>query len=226
MRSRSSLLSHLLGSHPEIYGYSELHSHYATVNDLLSMQNKLTQSLNCHSAEHYFLDKILHNYAISDTVLNHAKTKVIFLLRKPESTIKSIIKLGDITGVKIWHNKPLKALNYYRDRLLQLQTLATRLQQSSSAEYFFIESDKLIEQPGSFLAQLQSWLKLGSPIRENYSIFEHTGKAVAGDPSKNIKTGKIIRTQSHPNVVIEQDILEQAQQAYKQCMKTFLNKPV
>jgi hypothetical protein len=35
MRSRSSLLSHILGSHPQVIGYSELHQSYQRWSDLL-----------------------------------------------------------------------------------------------------------------------------------------------------------------------------------------------
>ena len=36
-RSHSTLLAHILGSHPEIDGYSELHQHYLSPVDLRSM---------------------------------------------------------------------------------------------------------------------------------------------------------------------------------------------
>jgi hypothetical protein len=35
---------------------------------------------------------------LSDEVINHTNAKLIFLLRDPESTVNSIINMGDLTG--------------------------------------------------------------------------------------------------------------------------------
>ena len=40
MRSYSTLLAHLLGSHPEIAGYAEMHTSYAQRRDLLRLRRK------------------------------------------------------------------------------------------------------------------------------------------------------------------------------------------
>jgi hypothetical protein len=45
---------------------------------------------------------------------------MIFLLREPEGTIKSIINMGNLIGNQDYKN-PKWALNYYRDRLKTIE---------------------------------------------------------------------------------------------------------
>src|SRR5690606_28951843 len=80
MRSRSSVLSHILGSNPEVCGYKELHQPYKGLRSLLQMQLKLAVDLHPNFRNKYLLDKILNNYTISDAILNKKQPKIIFLL--------------------------------------------------------------------------------------------------------------------------------------------------
>ena len=219
MRSRSSLLAHILGSHPQICGYSELHNTYNTANSLVEIHHKLSQKRHCEANTTYYLDKILHNYSISNAVLTTAKPKIIFLLREPEATIKSIIQLGLITSKKRWLNKPFKALDYYCSRLLALESLCTNLHHLKIADYYYLESDNLINNTQQVLNELQKWLQLESPLNEKYTIFSDTGKPGHGDPSDNIKVGRIIKNKTHRDIVLPKDVIERGQEAYSQCIK-------
>ena len=57
MRSFSSLLCHILGSHPEIAGYAEAHQAYAGRADLLQLTRKVESTLEGAVAGRYVLDK-------------------------------------------------------------------------------------------------------------------------------------------------------------------------
>src|SRR5688572_25028043 len=59
MRSYSSLLAHILGSHPRIVGYAEMHQKYRTVLDLLELSRKVERTCDKGCAGRYVLDKIL-----------------------------------------------------------------------------------------------------------------------------------------------------------------------
>lgn len=213
MRSRSSVLSHVLGSNEGICGYSELQSSYLRRRDIINMRIKLHQELNCELKDKYLLDKILHNsLTISNEVYNLINPKVIYLLRKPESTIKSIINMGYITGIS-WYKDPEQATNYYCSRLSRLAEYTKIIK----SDYFFIESDDLINDTDNILRNLTDWLGLDTPLTSEYAMFDNTGKPRHGDPSDNIRTGKIIETKSFPEIEIPLEILQTAESSYEKC---------
>lgn len=213
MRSRSSVLSHILGSNPEICGYSELHLFYKNMIMLKKMKEELS-SEHILSKKQYLFDKILHNFDFSDEIFTATNSKFIFLLRKPESSFKSIINMGYLTGVD-WYKDPKQVVNYYISRLEGLE----KLSEKAKDNYFFLESDDLIENTETTLHNLSNWLMLKQPLNTEYTIFKNTGKPKFGDPSDKIKSGKIIKTEEHKDIVLPQEILQQGQIYYEKCKK-------
>src|SRR5690606_2424128 len=120
MRSRSTVLCHILGSHSKICGYKELHMSYNDKISVINMHITLKKDLKCKLSNKYLLDKILHNSNISDEIIKEYEPKFLFLLRKPEDTIKSIINMGLKTGIEKYKN-PLNAFEYYCNRLNQME---------------------------------------------------------------------------------------------------------
>ena len=57
------------------------------------------------------------------------------------------------------------------------------------------------------LSDLSEWLGLKIVLDSKYKIFKNTGKAVFGDPSDNIKSGKIIKTNDYKEIEIPSEIL-------------------
>ena len=93
------MLSHILGSHPQVIGYSELHQSYQKWNELLWRRTLAYLERRGGLRDKYLLDKVLHNrYPISPGILGAPNTKCIFVLREPESTLKSIRHLSSLTG--------------------------------------------------------------------------------------------------------------------------------
>src|SRR5262245_18182680 len=83
-RCFTSLLSHILGSHPEICGSCELDQPYRDHRDLLRLRY-MTYWLNDHRVDvRYLLDKVLFNkYPISSRILNRTDVKILFHISKP-----------------------------------------------------------------------------------------------------------------------------------------------
>jgi len=182
------------------------------------MKNDLYNDLKCNFRDKYLLDKILHNeLKISKEVFETVTPKVIFLLRDPESTIKSIINMGYITGIN-WYKNPIQALDYYCSRLSHL----ARYAESFNGDGFFLESDELLDNTDHVLKELTEWLDLNKPLTSHYKKFNNTGKPGYGDPSENILTGKLIKTKKYPDIEIPFDILEVARSSYADC-KASLN---
>ena len=218
MRSRSTLLAHILGSNSEICGYNELHQAYEDKLSLLKMRVKLNYDVDGSFQNKYLLDKVLHNaYSITDDIMQAVQPKVIFLLRNAESSLQSIIRMGKYPATQEYAN-PYVAMDYYCGRLQQLAAYSSQLEQN----YFFIESDDLLTQNELVLGHLSNWLGLKEPLSKNYSTFRNTGKHGFGDMSDHIKAGVIHETGNYPALNFPIDVLHEAHNAYKSCKATLI----
>jgi len=87
MRSFSSLLCHILGSHPEISGYAEMHLSYLGRPDLDRLARKVREMTDNAPLRRYVLDKLLHNYRqLMPRVFERPDVKIVFLLRNAEDS--------------------------------------------------------------------------------------------------------------------------------------------
>ncbi len=200
MRSRSTLLSHILGSSQNIAGYFEQHRSYKRYHDLLRLRRDLLKlsSRRCQ----YYLDKVLHDrLELADCVLEHRKCKFIFLLRSGTETINSILRMI-ADGHSEPRDDPLEyARSYYLQRCKRLVYYAERCGQSA----MFVDSESLVSQPKVVLQKLSKWLGLASPLSETYDLFEHTGKVGFGDFSENISVGRIVDTSGSENFLSHEE---------------------
>src|SRR5215210_2506560 len=70
MRSYSTLLGHLVGSHPQIAGYTEQHRSYGSFSDLTGLCYGVWRVSDFEVKGDYLFDKLLHDkHTISDEVL-------------------------------------------------------------------------------------------------------------------------------------------------------------
>ena len=218
MRSYSSLLSHILGSHERIAGYSEMHLSYKKRSDLLTLRYRVYISNNREPIKDYIFDKILHNHTINDEILNDKNTRALFMLREPEATLKSILKMSENLNNPNRISDINKIKNYYLKRLGQLEELAKR----TNGTGVYLDAEKIVEDTDFILGYLTDWLQLKTPLSSEYKTFSKTGEPGFGDPSENIKQGKIIKNRKQPNVVIPDEILKSAQEEYNRCRETIM----
>lgn len=226
MRSRSTVLSHVLGSNSGICGYSELHLSYKNIVDLIKMRLRLYMNSSCPVSDRdrlYFLDKILSKeHEISPQFVEKVRPRFIFLVRQPEETIKSIINMGYITAIE-WYKDPANACSHYCGRLEYIMSFAGDNCHSTKDDFFFIESGDIVNDTANLLRDLSSWLCLPEPLDSRYSKFRNTGKPKHGDPSENINSGVISRTPEHRDIEIPDDILRDANSAYERVLSFFEN---
>jgi hypothetical protein len=218
MRSRSSVLSHIFGSNPEILGYRELHINYSGYGSVLKMHDEITGETQDKKNYRFLYDKILHNYQLSDKTLRFLSPKNLLLLREPEGTIKSIIKMAHLVDNQKLQDQE-QATHYYIKRLSELEILSERL----SGKFYFLESDDLIDHSSEVLQRLSQWLDLKTALKEEYKTFSRTGKAGHGDPGNNIKSGQLKKTKGYPELQLSQKTLSKAVAAFELC-KTTLRK--
>lgn len=208
VRSGSSLLSHILASHPDIAGAGETHLSYQTPTDLQCLVLKTCELLHRPILRHtYIIDQINHPY-VSDSIFHlDQPCKYIILIRKPEATLKSMISLGE------WGEE--QSLELYVNRLNDLLHYGSLLRRRA----FLVEYDDLVDRADHTLAALTSFLGLNPPLAPNYTTHRMTGRVKGnGDPSNNIKLGRIVRTSAH-DVALLNSTMSSANRAFHECRK-------
>jgi hypothetical protein len=223
MRCHTSLLSHILGSHPEVTGHSEMHQGYSSSLDLLKLRCKVSIDNSNTLKGRYVLDKVLKGYTLSQRILTASATKVIFMVRKPESSLKSIIAMGRSYAGVDWHRDPDKVLEYYVTRLSQLEEIAKTRAAAGASPAFFFDSERLLDRTALVLRELTQWLGLATELSPQYRIFETTGRLGWGDPSDSIKAARIVKSAGYRDEIeLDAHILEQATPPFDRCRNTLL----
>ncbi|HVY79684.1 MAG TPA: hypothetical protein VG994_01775 [Steroidobacteraceae bacterium] len=219
MRSYSSLLAHVLGSHPDVDGYCETHLRYHFRLDLLRLQWRVRKLTGEPLRGRYVLDKILHNYAISRGILEGSRTRAVLLLREPVDVVQSILHMGK-------HLDPLErntdlehVTGYYLARLEGLGGLARQLGRRAA----FLESEALLERTDEVLEFLRHHLELNGPLQRQYRSFAKTGKPGFGDPSPAIRSGEIGGSRPKPAPsALPPELVEKLTAAYLACREACL----
>lgn len=226
IRGYTTVLSHILGSHPEISGYAETWTSYRTARDLLKLRCAVCSHGNYKPNCTYFLDKILHNWLqISDSILNRTGIRYIFMIRKPVPTIKSMVAFyrkyieqgGAIEGCTL-PSTVEDAVVRYSNRLSFLVGVSARLRRRSKRA-IVVRAEDLISRPFSVLSELQTFLHLRSALDEHYSVFNHTGAWNLSDTSEFIRKGKIERNRPrHAEISVSDQLAHKANCEYERCL--------
>lgn len=215
MRAASSLLTHILNSHPEIIGYGETHLQYARESDLKNLLLKVyfkIQNKRLDMPHTYVLDKLLHDSKLLDqTILCSPNIYTIFLVREPARTLASILELK-----ADWSQE--KAYLYYTQRLATLENYARLINHKDRS--IFVTHHQLINQTNEVFAALKKILLTQTEFSEEYEVLDTTGMRWIGDQSKNISAGRIIRKPKKLNNNISSELIEQATAAYHNCCAT------
>src|SRR5574340_1155650 len=94
MRAYTSLAGHILGSHPQINGYYEMHLSYEDATALRRQMEVYLQGDALKANSRYLFDKLLHNdYVLRPEQLGLADVRILVSLAGPEHTIRSIVHL-------------------------------------------------------------------------------------------------------------------------------------
>lgn len=187
MRSRSTLLSHVLASHQQICGHRELHSSYTKKIHLFKTRASLYRENDSFESADYLLDKLLHGRLIIDERIFKTLPSYIFLLRQPEQTMVSMIKMH------LSDNNSLDTVKRLEDYYVERTEYMVDSWHKFEGDKIYISSEKLANNTQETLSDITAFLGLTQPLSENYDTYKDTGKGGIGDPSSNITTGKIIK---------------------------------
>jgi len=222
MRSYSTLLAHILGSSPEIDGYGETHVKYRNSLALQSLKHRVAQSIGHPPRGKWILDKILHNYVQSpDRLLNRETLRTVIFIRRPEPTLRSILVNDVYANEQRRIKNPQAACDYYVSRLHRLRLDGERL----GKEALYFQSEHFMNAPQQLLSALGHWLHLDTPLDTHYQVRSRTGEIGFGDPSPNIKQGRILGPEAstiRTEIVIPSLVLKEADAAYERCHETLM----
>lgn len=222
MRAYTSLAGHILGSHPQINGYYEMHLGYEGAAALDRQLELYQQSDALKPNSRYLFDKLLHNdYALKPERLGLADIKILVALAEPAHTIKSIVHLFRQKPDPDLYASPVEAAKYYVERVRALAEFC----RTSDWPYTYFDAELLVRAPETLLPRLTAWLELDSPLSERYEVFSHTGKARRGDTSERVRCGRIDRVRSdYSEVVIPEAVLGEAEAAYRVCRMQIISR--
>lgn len=212
MRAMTSLAGHIIGSHPAINGYYEMHISYGDASALDRQIGIYQQNDALKNNSRYVFDKLLHNeYVLNLDLPELARSKVLVSILEPEHAIRSIVDLFSRKAGNEPYASPAAATSYYIERM---QLLADFCQ--THKQHYFYDAEMLRQAPESLLPVMSDWLELDPPLSEHYQVFNQTGKARKGDTSSMIKSGNINRTPGdYSHVNIDVDLLARAQDIYQ-----------
>jgi hypothetical protein len=169
------------------------------------------------------LDKILQNNVMPpDRLVPKEDSRAIIFLRSPESTIRSIVTM---LVARTDPSQPTptveSAAEYYMSRLQRLRDDGERM--GERALYF--DAETLIQRPDRLLAALSSWLELKTPLTSDYRVLPRTGEFGFGDPSDNIRSGRILDSSKSTiasDIHVSKPILLEAESTYQQCRASLI----
>lgn len=216
MRSYSTLISHLLGSSEEINGYKENHLSYRSTGDLIHLRYRTQQAIEARLDGTYILDKILHNHAeISPKMLKKDTIHILFTIRKPVETVKSIINMGSKLVDVEWYRDEDQVAGYYEGRLQKMCEYAKLVGKRGA----YLDAEAILNHPEEVVSRLSGWLQLNKPLDTEYQTFKHSGQPFHGDPSKNILEGKIIKKKGSYDIEISTATENRVIEAYKEAKR-------
>jgi len=212
MRAYTSLVGHVLGSHPEIDGYYEMHRTYVLADDLDRQLRQYAAHDALKPTSRLLFDKLLHNdYTLNLALPELADATLLLALRPPAATLPSIVALFAQKDRDDLYADPAGATAYYVDRLAALADFAAR----HPGRFHYFDADTLLAATPRLFAALERWLRLGAPLATDYHRFSQTGVAGAGDASPVLASGRIQR--ASPPAAFDPVLLARADAAYRDC---------
>lgn len=215
-RSGSSLFMHILTSNKEICGFGEYLSAYKNSCDLQKAAFDIRRKTNTlFKRKKYVANQVNHlSVTPSEILLKTNNVKIIFLIRKPKETLSSLAVLAKKKNSGMSHTE---LAQIYKNRLKEIQVLAKQI---PNTNWIYVTYIDLVEHSKEILKKTTQFLNLKQSLSSQYAIQKYT--QVWGDPSKNIKAGEIIKTQS-PQIIFSETILQSCEKIYLETVKVLQN---
>jgi hypothetical protein len=218
MRSGSSLLCHLLCSSDQILGFGETHTNYRYRSDLA----KLLMCVGNQTGENpfnyrYVLDKIVGcQHVICRSVLTDRRCRYVFLVREPVATVASLIAMRRQFHDESQDQLLAFAARHYTKRIDQLLNMVDAIDDRERC--LLVTHHQLLSETSSTFTAFERFFDLRAPLREEYDVMPTTGQPGVGDPSPNIRLGRIHRALPQKHIQMPAAMLSELQHCYENCL--------
>ncbi len=186
MRSGSSLLHHLLVSHPRVRGRGERNRAYWSEADFEGLLVDVwAHRRRFPPPEALLCDQVNHGRLLpAEDLLRHPRVRKVLLVREPRPALASMVHvLGRLQPFPVE-----RAAEHYLARLDDLVRYAAA--DADRGRQFFLTYEALTgPSRGAVLLALSAFLGLDPPLAESYHVFDFTG--LRGDTSGLIRSGRI-----------------------------------
>lgn len=221
MRANTSVFGHLIGSHPWVEGYYEMHIGYFSWKSLWRQKLRHFAAHEVKPQARFMFDKVLHDgHHVAPALLLRRRSRTIFMTRAAEQSVKSLVVLFRKHAPHLPEATVQGAVDYYVRRLATLISIA----ETPGLAYFYLDAERLISDTGPALAALSGWLGLPTPIPTHYGTFENTGRGNTGDHSERLKSGQVSRiTSDYSDIVLSPEQLQAVQNAHAECRQRLIS---
>lgn len=219
MRCGSTALSNILCSRADISGYGETHVSYNPRYALGRLAlNQMREGCRPLAAANLF-DKVLHNRLDSSAPPAFYDARAIFVVREPEPTIRSIVKLYRDIGRSEFNTQELAA-KYYIERLDALAALWSRFPHN---QRIGMTHAGLLRDPDSMLGNISSHFAITPPLENTYVSSAASRRGGGGDPMVSGNHNRIEPALLQPaknvsTLDISAELAEESERAYSQLL--------
>lgn len=216
MRCGSTLLAHLLNSHPEMAGYGETHRSYQRLRDFWGLRAHVyVRQPTLRIRARYVTDKNVNSvFPVDPVILGQSSAKVVLIAREPVASLGSLLRI-----LPDWSEE--QALEHYVERVELLRRVVTTVGAERS---FFLTHHQLIHASASTLHGLTEFLGLQSPLKETYEPTATTGQWGWGDTTERIWSGKIVREHDQSESSLGAQTERKAEEAYRETVTVLASR--
>jgi len=203
---------HILTSNKDISGFGEYLTKYEALINLQKAEFDIRRKSNAlFKAQRYIANQVNHHSVTPTTkLLISSKSKIVFIFRKPSETLSSMAVLSKKKNSNL---NPTEIAQFYKERLKNIREIASQI---PSKQWRFTTYNELINHPKETLISFSEFLQLSNPLTHHYQIQKYT--QIWGDPSENIREGKIINPKS-PQIKFPKDLLKPCEEAFENTLK-------
>lgn len=214
MRANTSLLGHIIGSHPDVSGYYEQHVGYSGARSLFRGRLLFHKRNPTARVTPIYFDKVLHNHhEIGPRVLARSDVCAIFALRAPEEAIRSLVALYSRVDPDHQWGTAEGAAAYYQERLIRIKELWHQAGRGSFRLY--MDAEALVANTEVVLNAFSERLELVPRLQSRYETFALTGKRGYGDSSSAIEKGHVAASgKTYEGIQVPASLLHEARDTY------------
>ncbi|HEY4369844.1 MAG TPA: hypothetical protein VGN07_21595 [Steroidobacteraceae bacterium] len=220
MRSFSTVLSHVLGSHTDICGYTETHLKYRKGSDLVRLRLRVASATGEWPRGRYLLDKLLHNFMLIPKDLRYSpRLRSLIFVRNPAATIQSILRMNAQHPNMSWYGSPASVAEYYCERLTWLTAIGVHMKTRA----FVFPAEALVDDTAPLLKHITCFLDLSTPLQPRYRLHRLSGLPSHGDTSERLQAGTVSHrplTQAADIPFVDPGLVDQCNRVYRTCMTT------